>query len=285
MSTIVDALERQRSSARPAFRMPTLPVDPLGVIGLLIMIGAWWGVTALGWASPMFLPPPGSVIGAIRENFFSSPYLENYHLGEGGLYVNLVYTFTNVVLAIIISFVVGVGLGLASARVALFRAVVDPVMLTAGTIPILVTAPFFLIWFGTSRAAQTALLVVYGVTILYVFAQRASDNLDPTYAAAGRMLGASPRRMLFDILLMGTLPEVLGGVRIALAGAWGLETFSELLGAPAGVGRVIQAMATSMDTQMMVATILTLAVVALVSDVLIVVLFGYLTRWKRRTPL
>ena len=53
-------------------------------------------------------------------------------------------------------------------------------MLTAGTIPILVTAPFFLIWFGTSRSAQIALLILFDVTIVYLFAQHAEDNLDLT---------------------------------------------------------------------------------------------------------
>jgi ABC-type nitrate/sulfonate/bicarbonate transport system permease component len=260
-------------------------VDPLGIVGLLIVIGAWWGTTQVGWVSPMFLPPPGGVVGVIVDNFFSSPYLENYHLGEGGLFSNLIYTVSNVLFALVISCVLGVALGLTSARNGILRAIIDPIMLTAGTIPILVTAPFFLIWFGTSRSAQTALLVIYDITILYLFAQRAADNLDPTYAAASRTLGASPRRILFDVFLMGTLPEVLGGVRIAMAGAWGLETFSELLGAPHGIGRVIQAMATSMDTQIMVATILTLAIVAVGCDAIIAGLFGYITRWKRTARL
>ena len=79
-------------------------------------------------------------------------------------------------------------LGLTSASVGILRAIVDPIMLTAGTIPILVTAPFFLIWFGTSRSAQSALLMIYDVAILYLFAQRAAANLDPTYPAAARTL-------------------------------------------------------------------------------------------------
>ena len=148
-------------------------------------------------------------------------------------------------------------------------------MLTAGTIPILVTAPFFLIWFGTSRSAQIALLILYDITIVYLFAQRAADNLDPTYVAASRTLGRAPRRIIVDVYLMGTLPEVFGGIRIALAGAWGLEAFSELLGAPQGIGRVIQAMAADMDTQMMVAAIMALAVVAVAFDVAIGGVFGF----------
>ena len=285
MTPTASTVARQRPAIGPAWRLPGLPFDPLGVLGLLLVIGAWWGVTKAGWASPMFLPAPRGIAETIVENFFSSPYLDNYHLGDGGLFANLVYTVSNVLIALVISCILGVALGLTSARVGLFRAFVDPIMLTAGTIPILVTAPFFLIWFGTSRSAQTALLVIYDISILYLFAQRAAHNLDPTYAAAGRMLGASPRRILLDVFLIGTLPEILGGVRIAMAGAWGLETFSELLGAPQGMGRVIQAMATSMDTQFMVATIMTLAVFAVVCDAIVAGLFGYVTRWKRTARL
>ncbi len=154
-------------------------------------------------------------------------------------------------------------------------------MLTAGTIPILVTAPFFLIWFGISRTAQIALLVLYAITIVYLFAQRAVANLDPVYVAASRTLGASPRRVLLDVYLVGTLPEVFGGIRIALAGAWGLEAFSELLGAPHGIGRVIQAMGSGMDTETMVAAILALAIVAVAFDVIVAAVFGFITRWRR----
>ena len=87
--------------------------------------------------------------------------------------------------------------------------------------------------------------------------------------------------LIFDVYLMGALPEVFGGIRIALAGAWGLEAFSELLGAPKGIGRVIQGMAADMDTQMMFAAIVALSVVAFAFDVAIGAVFGFVTRWRR----
>ena len=271
--------------ARTSLSIARLPVDPLGIIGLAALVALWWALSQFHILSKLALPPPEGVAAAVAQNFFSSRYLANYHLGDGGLAANLAYTISNVAVAIAVSCVAGVGLGFASARVELFRAVTDPIMLTAGTIPILVTAPFFLIWFGTSRSAQIALLILFDVTIVYLFAQRAAANLDPTYVAAGRTLGAGRMRILSDVYLMGALPEVFGGIRIALAGAWGLEAFSELLGAPKGIGRVIQAMAEDMDTQMVFAAIMALAVVAVAFDVAIGGAFGFITRWRRRARL
>ena len=267
--------------ARTSPGLSRLQVDPLGVLGLLGLIALWWALSRFHLVSQLSLPPPGGVAATIARNFFSSPYLAGYHLGDGGLAANLAYTIVNVVVALLVSCVVGVTLGFASARVDLVRVLADPIMLTAGTIPILVTAPFFLVWFGVSRAAQIALLILYDVTIVYLFAQRAAANLDPTYAAAARTLGASERRIVGDVLFKGALPEVFGGIRIALAGAWGLEAFSELLGAPKGIGRIIQAMSADMDTQMVFAAIVALAAVAVAFDVAAGTAFGFATRWKR----
>jgi len=257
-----------------------MPVDPLGILGLVGLVALWGGVSHFQVVSRVFLPPPDEVGRAMAENFLSSPYLATYNLGEGGLASSLLYTTTNVLMALGIACVVGILLGLSSARIDLLRAILDPIMLTAGTIPILVTAPFFLIWFGIERSAQVSLLILFDITLIYLFTQRAVANLNPIYPSAARTLGASPGRILLDVFFVGTLPEVFGGIRIALAGAWGLEAFAELLGAPEGIGRVIQALATASDVPTIMATILALSIVAVVFDTSVAAGFGFITRWR-----
>src|SRR5262249_26961837 len=129
------------------------------------------------------------------------------------------------------------------------RAVLDPILLTMGTIPILVLAPFFLIWYGVGRVSAVLLVAIYVAVILYVFAQRAADNLGPVYEASEYTLGATPGRVVRDILIPGTVPQILGGVRIALAGAWGLEAIAELLGAQYGIGKIVQVLAGATDVE------------------------------------
>jgi ABC-type nitrate/sulfonate/bicarbonate transport system permease component len=259
-----------------------LPFDPLGIVGVLVFIALWWGLSTFQVVPRLFLPPITEVTDFLIHNFFSSAYLQNYRLGNLGLSGSLLYTIGNVLIALALSCFLGIGLGLTSARVNGVRAVFDPIMLTVGTIPVLVTAPFFLIWFGTERAPQVALLTLYSTTIIYMFAQRAVANLDPIYSAAARTLGAGPLRILTGVYLRGTLPEVFGGIRIALAGAWGLEAMAELLGAPSGVGRVIQAVASATDVPTIVATILALGIVAVAFDAMLASVFGFITRWQVR---
>lgn len=257
-----------------------LRTDPLGIVGLLALLAVWWLIAGLQLVPAIFLPPPDEVARTIARNFFYSSYLAQYNLGTGGFAASLLYTVSNVLLAMAIACVVGISLGLISARITIVRSVFDPIVLTAGTLPILVTAPFFLIWFGTDRSGQVVLITLYAVTIIYLFAQRAVGNLDPIYQAAAHTLGAGHRRILTDVYLKGTLPEVFGGIRIALAGAWGLEAVAELLGAPNGIGRVIQALAASMDVPGIIAAIVSLAIVAVGFDFVVAGVFGYITRWQ-----
>jgi ABC-type nitrate/sulfonate/bicarbonate transport system permease component len=254
-------------------------VDVLGLLGVVLLVGVWYALTAV--VSRTALPLPQNVAARIGHDFFGAPELALYGVGQNGLLASMVYTVENVLIAVGIGAAIGTMAGLTSARIDLLRAVIDPIMLTAGTVPILVTAPFFLIWFGVGRASALLLVILYVSTILYIFAQRAATNLDPVYEDGARTLGATNRQILRNVLVPGTVPEILGGIRIALAGAWGLEAIAELLGLPSGIGKVIQVLAQQTDAEGILAAIVLLGVVAVVFDGLASFGFRKVTRWSR----
>src|SRR5690606_35537006 len=121
-------------------------------------------------------------------DFFSADSLAAYGLANTSLFDSMLYTTTNVLFAVAIGTVMGTVVGLVTARIDLLRRIFDPVLMIAGTIPILVLAPFFLIWFGTGRVSALLLVIIYVAVILYVYAQRAAENLDPVYEEAALTL-------------------------------------------------------------------------------------------------
>lgn len=259
------------SGWRPAWR-----IDPFDVAGVLLLIVVWELLTLV--APVAVLPSPQDVVRRIAADFWAAPELSFYGL-DTGFAGSLLYTATNVLIAIVAGSLCGVLGGLLTARVTLLRQLGDPVMMTAGTIPVLVLAPFFLIWFGVGRASAVLLVVFYVTVMLYIFAQKAVSNLPPIYEEAARTLGASRLRILRDVVLPGTLPEILGGIRIALAGAWGLEAITELLGAQSGMGKLIQVLAGATDVQGIFAALVTLGFAAIVCDGLAALLVGRATTW------
>lgn len=254
-------------------------VDPLGIVGLVLFVAIWWLLSLIADATA--IPSPVIVIQRMINDFWDAKELRFYGLPNVSLSNSMVYTAGNVLLATAIGSVIGTITGLGTARFKRLRSVLDPIAMTAGTIPILVMAPFFLIWFGKERPSAVALVAFYVVVILYIFAQRAAENIDPVFEDGARVLGATEARIVPDILIPGTLPEILGGIRIALAGAWGLEAISELLGAQRGMGRIIKVLAGTTDIQGIMAALLLLGLVAVVFDALTAMLFAWLTRWRR----
>jgi ABC-type nitrate/sulfonate/bicarbonate transport system permease component len=253
-------------------------LDPLRVAGMVLFVVVWQVLT-LGLPA-IILPTPLGVVKRLLSDFLSAPALSYYGVSEANLYGNLIYTTENVAIAVTIGSAIGILAGLLSARFGLIRAIIDPVMMTAGTVPILVAAPFLLIWFGVGRASAVCLVIFYVAVTLYVFAQRAATNLDPVYEESARTLGATPRRMVRDILVPATVPEILGGLRIALAGAWGLEAVAELLGSQSGIGKVLEVLAGATDPQGIMATLLMLGLTAIIVDALAAFAVARTTKWN-----
>jgi ABC-type nitrate/sulfonate/bicarbonate transport system permease component len=255
---------------------PRWHVDPFDVAGVLLLVIVWELLTLV--VPVAALPSPQDVARRVAADFWAAPELSFYGL-DTGLAGSLLYTATNVLIAVVAGSLCGVVGGLLTARVLVLRQIADPVMMTAGTIPVLVLAPFFLIWFGVGRASALLLVVFYVTVMLYVFAQKAASNLSPIYAEAARALGATKLHILRDVVLPGTVPEILAGIRIALAGAWGLEAITELLGAQSGMGKLIQVLAGATDVQGIFAALVTLGFAAIICDALAAWLVRRATTW------
>ncbi len=253
-------------------------VDPLRLAGVVLFLLFWQGLSAL--LPSIILPSPLAALKRLRDSFWDAREMAYFGIAEPNFYANLVYTAENVMIAIAIGAVVGIVAGLVSARYGIFRAVVDPIMMTAGTVPILVAAPFLLIWFGVGRASAVCLVIFYVTVMLYVFAQRAAANVNSIYEDFARTLGASQRQIVTDILIPATVPEILGGLRIALAGAWGLEAISELLGSQEGMGKILEVLAGATDTEGIMAALLLLGFCAIVADALAAWMVRRLAAWS-----
>lgn len=263
---------------RKSRRRGILRIDPVGIFGVFLLVMIWQALTVA--LPPSSLPTPSSVVARIGRDFIRAEELSFYGLADTGLLNSMIYTATNVMIAVALGSLVGTIAGFVTARFHNVRAILDPIVMTMGTIPILVLAPFFLIWFGVERMSAVLLVVLYVAVILYIFAQRAADNLDPVYEEYAYTLGASSKRIVWDILIPGTVPQVLGGIRIALAGAWGLEAIAELLGAQYGIGKIIQVLAGATDVQGIFAALIVLGLVAVISDGLAALVFAHVAAWS-----
>jgi ABC-type nitrate/sulfonate/bicarbonate transport system permease component len=251
-----------------------------GIVGLFVLAGIWYAAAAI--ATPDVVPWPHTVIACLIDWFHVAPMLAAVGLSASGFGPNLAYTIENVLIAVAIGSAIGVVIGLTSARSPMFRAILNPIVSGATAVPFLVMAPFFLVWFGVGRMSGVLLVTLYTSVILIIFSQRAVLNLDPVFEENATTLGASRSRILRNILIPATVPEILGGLRIALAGAWGLETVAELLGSSIGIGVMIRVLTSQADTIGIMAAVVAISTVAVLADAALYLAARRVLRWKQR---
>jgi len=108
------------------------------VLGVGLFFAAWWCAASQLPRSRLVTPLDAG--RDIWANFFYSPRLGVFGLGEVGYGSLLLYTVGNVLVGLVIGGAIGILIGTASARLKLLRVFVDPVVLVLGTVPVLVAA-------------------------------------------------------------------------------------------------------------------------------------------------
>lgn len=249
-----------------------------GLAGVAVTVALWF----LASLTLRNVPSPLAVATNVLFNLTSSERLPGIGLPRGGYLPHLAYTALNVLVGGGVGALVGVVAGLASATSRRFADLLSPIVTVVGTIPIVIMAPFFLMWFGLSGMAQLALVAMYTATVLHLFAYRGARNISPSLLEYGATLGAGRRQQFWLIRLPGALPEMFGGLRIALAGAWGLAAVTEMLGGQYGSGRVLSALRSVYDLTGIMAIVMLLGAMAIVLDWLLVLLRHSLLRWAER---
>lgn len=250
--------------------------DPLAILGLAGLIALWYlGHAIIG----KYMPPPHTVITAGFIHFFDSDYFVGLGLPTGGYFPHLLSTTITVLTGVAIGGSIGTLTGLLSARSPIVFQIMDPIVSILGTVPILVAAPFFLIWFGLAVFSKIVLVAFYSAVVLHIYAYRAVGHVNPSYVEYALTLGAKPNRAFWQVSLPACVPELFGGVRNAFGTAWGLAAIAELLGALRGIGRVIIASWGVFDVTIMMAGILWLGIIAMGLDAGIVAFQRYMTRW------
>lgn len=249
------------------------------ILGIALFVGIW---QALSLRVGIYtFPSPPIVLRHIGDNLLHSEYLVSHGLSTGSGYIaHIAFTARNVLMGVVIGSALGISFGLLSMRSTVLKEVITPLAATFGAAPIFVAAPFFLIWFGIQPTAQVLMVAFYTTILLFIFSRRAAENVASQYIESALTLGGRGKAIVRRIYLPGAIPEIRGGFRVALAGAWGLAAIAELLGAEQGAGFLIKFFATAFVIDGMFAMALLLGIVAVVFDRLVVLGFTYLTRWS-----
>ncbi len=96
---------------------------------------------------------------------------------------------------------------------------------------------------------------------------------------AARSLGASRAQVLWLVILPGALPEILTGLRIGLGVGWSTLVAAELIAATRGLGFMVQSAGEFLATDVVLAGIAVIAIIAFLLELGLRALQRRLTPW------
>jgi ABC-type nitrate/sulfonate/bicarbonate transport system permease component len=164
---------------------------------------------------------------------------------------------------------IGIPLGLAMAEVPLLRRVVEPYIHFFRFIPPIAFVSLALIWFGVGELSKIV-LIVYTTSFTVTVATAAGAlavHREKLWAAEA--LGASPRQILWTVLLPATVPQIVTGMRLGMANAFKTIVAAEMIGARSGLGFLIWSSRGFLDFEAIFLGIACLALLGLVADLLL----------------
>jgi ABC-type nitrate/sulfonate/bicarbonate transport system permease component len=251
--------------------MTTIPV-PQAVIRyapLPVLALAWELASRLHLVSSLALPPLTDVAAAWVELVQSGELVTNglsslYRAGAG--------------LALAIVFGGALGIFMAISRPV--NAMLGPLVELFYPMPKSALIPVTVLWLGFGDGSKVLLIFLGCMLPVTIGAYNGARGSDRHLIWSAHSMGARRLRMIWDVVVPSALPELLNGVRTALALSFILLVSSELIVARQGFGYLIGYLGANGSYEAMFAVVLTVAFTGFVADRLYQSVVTRLLRWR-----
>ena len=242
---------------------------PWHIVLLVVVFAGWYVLTETGIAPPLFFGRPLKVFWRIWVWF-----------STGSIYIHLLNTLIETLLGFVIGTILGLVVGLWLALNPFLATLFDPYIKALNSMPRLIFAPIFAMWFGLGVWSKVALGVSLVFFIVFFNVYQGVREVSPTVLANVRMLGATRQHLLRYVYLPSATSWVFSSLHNAVGIAFVGAVVGEYLGSARGIGYLILQAEGVFDIDTVLAGILVLTGFALVLDLCVSAVEKRLLLWR-----
>ena len=236
---------------------------------LLLLALAWEISSRIGIVSTLALPPLSEVVVAWFDLIKSGELITN---GAASLW----RTGAGLFLAVVI----GAALGFVMAWSKPVNVVLSPLVEMFYPMPKSALIPVTVLWLGFGNGSKILLIFLGCMLPVTIGAFNGARSSEQVLVWSARSMGASRVRMLWDVVVPSAMPELLNGVRTALALSFILLVSSELIVAQQGLGYLIGFLGANGSYDAMFAVVLTVAFLGFAADRAYLLVMQRVLRWQ-----
>jgi NitT/TauT family transport system permease protein len=249
---------------------------------LLAVFGLWHVLTRPGLVPPFVFSDDTQAAFFFGEPLKIASRIVNWFFVKRDIYGHLAVTLLETALAFGLGTALGLVFGLWLALSPVAAAILDPYIKALNSMPRVILAPIFAVWFGLGVASKVALGITLVFFIVFFNVYQGVREVSPVILANARMLGADGRQLLRHVYLPSATSWVFSSLHTSVGLAFVGAVVGEYLGSARGVGYLILQAEGTFDINTVMAGILVLTAFALLLDALVGRIEKRLMKWQPR---
>ncbi|WP_114906233.1 ABC transporter permease [Ornithinimicrobium murale] len=252
---------------------------------LLIALGIWWLVTRFALVPALYLPSPAAVWDAfIQANTCRELDSGRSVCGEQNYYMweHLIASMQRIAVGVGVAIALGPLVGFLMGSIEWLNTALEPYLNFLRSLPPLGYIGLLIVWFGIGNTSKYWLLFLAAFPPIVIATINGVRGVREDSIHAARSMGASRWQVGRYIVLPATLPEVIGGIRIAVGFAWTTVVAAELNAGIPGIGGLAYVSGQQLQTALTIACIIVIGLAAVALDALLKHLGTLLVPWYGR---
>jgi ABC-type nitrate/sulfonate/bicarbonate transport system permease component len=241
----------------------------LGGLAVVVAIAIWEALWQAGKISPLFFTGPSQVVARFQAEWT-----------QGRLKADMLYSGRNFAVGVGAAIACGVVAGIVIGWYRRLAMVVEPFLTALYSTPRVALVPLVLIWFGIGMWSKVFIVFINAVFPVLVNTIGGVRAIDRDLLRAARAFCASDWQIFTTVVLPGSVPFILTGVRQAVAlGLIGVVV-GEMFGGSEGIGYMVNYGGQTFQTDTVFLGVVIIAFAGIVLTWLAERLERHFSRWR-----
>lgn len=225
----------------------------ISLAAVLLFLLIWESVGQLELIKPILISSPSRII-------IAASWLFAHDFGT-----DIITSLSEFIFGYALAILIAVPLGLAMGWYPRLNAIIDPFAQALNATPRVALVPVIMIWLGIGLASKVAVVFLGAFFPILLGGVAGVQSIDGLLLKCARSFGATDRQIFRTVIIPGSVPWLITGMRIGVGRAVVGVVVAELIAATAGIGHVMAVAGATFQTDKVFVGILLLAG------------FGYLT--------
>lgn len=156
--------------------------------------------------------------------------------GDGKFLTNIGISLRRILLGFLIATVLGIGIGLALGRYALFKGLMLPALEVLRPIPAIAWVPMSIMLWPTTETSIVFITFLGAFFPVLLNTMHGVGAVDRVLIRAARCLGANEFALMTQTILPGALPHIFTGLAVGMGVAWVSLIAAEMISGQYGIG-------------------------------------------------